>query len=63
MTGKLLPNLTYMVGCESKEKHDQTWKDFIAHPKWQTIKGNPAYADTATEITRVLLQPSAGSQI
>jgi hypothetical protein len=63
LSGKMLPNLTYMVASESAEKHEQAWKDFVAHPKWQEIKNNPAYADTATEIFRILLKPSLGSQI
>jgi hypothetical protein len=63
LSGKMLPNLTYMVAGENAEKHEKAWKDFVAHPKWQEIKNNPAYADTATEISRVLLKPSSGSQI
>ncbi|MDR1962397.1 MAG: NIPSNAP family protein [Planctomycetaceae bacterium] len=63
LSGKMLPNLTYMVASENAEKHEKAWKDFVAHPKWQEIKNNPAYTDTATEISRVLLKPSPGSQI
>ncbi|MDR2115590.1 MAG: NIPSNAP family protein [Planctomycetaceae bacterium] len=63
LSGKMLPNLTYMVGSESLEKHEKAWKDFVAHPRWEAIKNNPAYADTATEISRVMLKPSPGSQI
>ncbi|MDR3198708.1 MAG: NIPSNAP family protein [Planctomycetaceae bacterium] len=63
LSGKMLPNLTYMVGSENVEKHEKAWKDFVAHPKWQEIKNNPAYVDTATEISRILLKPSSGSQI
>ncbi|MDR2705233.1 MAG: NIPSNAP family protein [Planctomycetaceae bacterium] len=63
LSGKMLPNLTYMVAGDSAEQHDKAWKDFVAHPKWQEIKNNPAYADTATEIFRIMLKPSSGSQI
>jgi hypothetical protein len=63
LSGKMLPNLTYMVAGDNAEQHEKAWKDFVAHPKWQEIKNNPAYADTATEISRVLLKPSSGSQI
>jgi hypothetical protein len=62
LSGTKLPNITYMVTGESAEKHDMAWKTFASHPKWQEIKKNPAYADTATEISRVLLKPSPGSQ-
>jgi hypothetical protein len=63
VAGKRLPNLMYMVGFPSMEKHEAVWKEFVAHPKWQTMKSNPEFADTATEIDRVILKPSAGSQI
>ncbi|MDR0336619.1 MAG: NIPSNAP family protein [Planctomycetaceae bacterium] len=63
LSGKMLPNLTYMVAGENAQQHEKAWKDFVEHPKWQEIKTNPAYTDTATEISRVLLKPSAGSQI
>lgn len=63
LSGKMLPNLTYMVAGENAEQHEKAWKDFVAHPKWQEIKTNPAYSDTATEIIRVLLKPSPGSQL
>lgn len=63
MAGRMMPNLSYMIGCESREKHDAAWKTFAAHPTWQRIKDLPEYADTATEIDRVVLIPSPGSQI
>jgi len=61
--GNKLPNLAYMIGCENMEAHDAAWKKFIAHPDWIVLKGNPKYADTATEIDKVMLRPSAESQI
>lgn len=61
--GKKLPNLTYMIGCENQEKHDAAWKEFVKHPDWIKIRDLPQYADTATEIDRVVLKPSPGSQI
>lgn len=63
LAGRMMPNLSYMIGCENQEKHDAAWKTFVAHPAWQKIKDLPEYADTATEIDRVLLIPSPGSQI
>jgi hypothetical protein len=63
LSGNMLPNLTYMVAGDNAEQHEKAWKGFVAHPKWQEIKNNPDYADTATEISRVLLKPSSGSQI
>ncbi len=61
--GKMLPNLSYLVGCENLETLRASWKKFGPHPTWQKIKDAPEYADTATEITRVVLKPSRKSQI
>ena len=63
IAGKRQPSLIYMIGCPSLEKHAEAWKTFINHPKWQKLKNDPEYADTATEIERVVLIPSAGSQV
>lgn len=63
LSGRMMPNLTYMIGCENQEKHDAAWQAFRSHPTWERIKDLPEYADTATEIDRVLLIPSPGSQI
>lgn len=63
LVGRKLPNLTYMIGCESREKHDAAWKEFVKHPDWIKMRDLPQYADTATAIDRVLLKPSPGSQI
>jgi hypothetical protein len=62
VAGRKQPCLLYMIGCASLEKHDETWQTFGSHPKWQAIRGNPEYKDTATEIESFLLKPSAGSQ-
>ncbi len=61
--GQKMPNLTYMIGCENREIHDAAWKSFIDDPQWAAIRDDPRYADTATEIDRVVLKPSPGSQI
>ena len=63
IAGTRMPALLYMIGCPSLEKHAEVWRVFGQHPKWQEIRGNPAYADTATEIDNVILTPSSGSQI
>ena len=63
LTGSRMPALMYMIGCPSLEKHAEVWKNFIAHPKWKAIKDLSEYADTATEIERVVLKPSSDSQI
>ena len=63
IAGNRMPALMYMVGTPSLEKHAELWRTFVAHPKWAAMKDLPEYADTATEIERVVLTPSSGSQI
>ena len=63
VAGSRMPALMYMVGTPSLEKHAELWRAFVAHPKWAAMKDLPEYADTATEIDRVVLTPSPGSQI
>ena len=61
--GRMLPNLAYMVGGKSVDELAKSWKNFGPNPKWHEIRDNLKYKDTATEIERVVLKPSPGSQI
>ena len=61
--GAKMPNLTYMLGFENDDARKTAWKTFGESPEWTEIKGNPMYADTATEIVNIVLKPSPGSQI
>jgi hypothetical protein len=63
VAGKKMPALMYLIGCPSLEKHAESWRVFRDHPKWLAMKDLEEYADTATEIDRVVLLPSPGSQI
>jgi len=63
IAGTLMPALLYMIGFPSMEAQAEAWRTFGAHPKWREIRGLPEYADTATKIVNVLLNPSPGSQI
>jgi len=63
LAGNRMPALMYIVGCPSPEAHAESWRVFRTHPKWLAMKDLPEYADTSTEIERVVLTPSPGSQI
>ena len=63
LAGTKMPALMYIVGCPSPEAHAEAWRTFVAHPKWLAMKDLPEYADTATEIDRVVMTPSPRSQI
>ena len=63
VAGTRMPALIYLLGFTSPATKDEAWKTFVAHPKWQVIKNQPEYADTATEIDNIMLFPSPGSQL
>lgn len=58
-----VPNLTYMLSGESKEAHQQHFKDFLKHPEWDRIKRLERYKGTVSKITSVFFTPTDWSQI
>jgi len=63
LVGPKLPNLTYMLGFDDMEAKDAAWKTFGDHPEWKTIRSDPKYKDTVSNITNLMLRPAACSQI
>lgn len=63
LIGPDVPNLIYMLSSSDMESHQQHWKDFLAHPEWQRIKGLPQYKDTVSKIQKWMLQPTDYSQL
>ena len=61
--GTYPPCIVYMLSFESEEHMKEAWAKFGKHPDWLKLKDDPAYADTATEITNFYLRPCEGSQI
>jgi hypothetical protein len=61
--GPQLPNLTYMLVFESMAERDKKWKVFGGDPDWKKLRANPAYADTVSNITDIILRPASYSQI
>ena len=61
--GSKMPNLTYMVGFDDADSQKKAWDTFINHPKWKNISSDPYYKDTVSNITNLVLRPSASSQI
>jgi hypothetical protein len=61
--GPRMPNLTYMLGFESKQEMDAAWKRFLEDPEWLKLKADPQYEDTVSNIINLILRPAAGSQI
>lgn len=63
LVGSKLPNLTYMVGFDDDKAREAAWNAFRADPEWKKLSGDPAYKDTVSNITNLVLRPVDGSQI
>jgi hypothetical protein len=65
LIGAQMPNLTYLLAFEDMAARDKNWAAFVADPDWEKLKSQPGYADAdiVSNITNVLLRPTAYSQI
>mgnify|MGYP001193188603 FL=1 len=63
LIGTKLPNLTYMLGFATIEAQKQAWAAFLKDPEWLQLRDKPEYAQTVSNITNIMLQPSPVSQI
>lgn len=63
ITGTKMPNLTYMLGFDDADAQKKAWGAFINRPEWKKISSDPYYVDTVSNITNLVLRPSASSQI
>lgn len=61
--GPGMPNLTYMLAFKDMAERDQRWQVFRDDPEWKKLSGDPAYKDTVSNITDVILRPTEYSQI
>lgn len=65
LIGTRLPNLTYLLVYDDLAARDQAWGTFVADPEWKKLSTTPGYTDPeiVTNISNVLLRPTAYSQI
>lgn len=65
LVGPRLPNLTYMLCFNSLSERDAKWDAFRNSPEWKALSTNPRYAfeDIVSNITNIMLGPTAYSQI
>jgi len=61
--GPKLPNLTYMLVFDDMAMRDKKWGTFGSDPDWKKLRANPAYKDTVSNITDIILRPAGYSQI
>ena len=63
LVGGLVPNLTYMVGLDDTDAQKKAWGTFGSHPEWKKMSSEPRYKDTVSNITNLVVSPTASSQI
>ena len=63
LAGDRMPNLTYLITHEDMAARDAHWEDFINHPDWKAMSSDSYYADTVSNISNVVLRPTAYSQV
>lgn len=65
LIGPRLPNLTYMLCFNNLAERDAKWDAFRSSPEWKALSTNPRYAfeDIVSNITNIMLGPTAYSQI
>ena len=63
LVGGKIPNLTYMVGFDDADAQKKAWDKFRVHPKWVQLKSDPYFKGTVSNITNLVLRPTAASQI
>ena len=63
VAGPRMPNLTYMLGFADEAAMKKGWDTFRTDPEWDKLKKDPAYKDTVSQITNLVLRPVAGSQV
>lgn len=61
--GQKLPNLTYMLAFQDMAERDKRWQVFREDPDWRKLSRDPAYRDTVSNITDIILRPTGYSQI
>jgi hypothetical protein len=61
--GPNLPNLHYMLAFKNMADRDQRWQVFRDDPDWKKLSGDPAYKDTVSNITDIILKPVDYSQV
>jgi hypothetical protein len=63
LIGPAMPNLTYMLVFDDLADRDKKWDVFRNDPEWKALRTNPAYRDTVSNITDIILRPTTYSQI
>jgi len=63
LAGIRMPNLTYMLAFDDEQAQKKAWDAFKADDAWKKLSKDPAYKDTVSNITNLILRPTEASQI
>ena len=63
LAGTKMPNLTYMLGFPDEAAQKAAWDAFGKTEEWNKLKNDPKYKDTVSNITNLILKPTAYSQM
>lgn len=63
LIGSKLPNLTYMLSFPTEEAQKKAWDTFRNDPEWKKLSKADEYKDAVSNVTNLILRPTAGSQI
>ncbi len=65
LVGSRLPNLTYMLVYDDLPARDEAWRKFGGDPEWRKLSSTPGYTDAeiVTDISNLILRPTAYSQV
>ncbi len=63
LVGSQVPNLTYMTVYDDTKTRDESWKRFIDHPEWATLKDVARYVGTVSKIDKSDWVPKPYSQL
>lgn len=59
ITGRNMPNLTYLVAYEDLAARDKAWTTFVSHPEWIKMRSQPGVSDgeIVSNISNSILRP------
>ncbi len=63
LIGPNMPNLVYLLAHDDMVARDNSWSNFSSHPDWQQLRQVEKYRNTVSNITDIILAPTAYSQL
>ena len=63
LSGATMPNLMYMTSFKDKASQGERWSAFGSSPAWEKLKTDEQYANTVSKIEKILLHPTAYSEL